>query len=161
MLETIGFCSWVILLYYVCTAVDYAASHFRLQLLFCKNLTSVHINMLVILLKVAGIRFMWENIIQSIRNVKAGDKGLGCILAHTMGLGKTFQVSSFVNLSLSSVLTHGFFLVGNSGLFSCKIPGLFAWLSFEEIKIRRGLCILTLAFLFSGDSFLVHCDEKC
>ena len=45
-------------------------------------------------LQVAGIRYMWENIIQSIRNVKAGDKGLGCILAHTMGLGKTFQVES-------------------------------------------------------------------
>ena len=40
---------------------------------------------------------MWENIIQSIRKVKSGDKGLGCILAHTMGLGKTFQV--FVSLS--------------------------------------------------------------
>lgn len=45
-----------------------------------------------LLLQVTGIRFMWENIIQSIRKVKSGDKGLGCILAHTMGLGKTFQV---------------------------------------------------------------------
>lgn len=38
---------------------------------------------------------MWENIIQSINSVKSGDKGLGCILAHTMGLGKTFQVLNF------------------------------------------------------------------
>ncbi|RWW29248.1 hypothetical protein GW17_00006237 [Ensete ventricosum] len=41
---------------------------------------------------IAGIRFMWENIIQSVKKVKSGDIGLGCILAHTMGLGKTFQV---------------------------------------------------------------------
>lgn len=35
---------------------------------------------------------MWENIIQSVKKARSGDKGLGCILAHTMGLGKTFQV---------------------------------------------------------------------
>lgn len=43
-------------------------------------------------LQVSGIRFMWENIIQSIGKARSGDTGLGCILAHTMGLGKTFQV---------------------------------------------------------------------
>lgn len=45
-----------------------------------------------VLSQITGVRFMWENIIQSVRKVKAGDKGLGCILAHMMGLGKTFQV---------------------------------------------------------------------
>ncbi|XP_066374559.1 protein CHROMATIN REMODELING 20-like isoform X2 [Miscanthus floridulus] len=52
--------------------------------------------------QVEGIRFIWENVIQSVKKVKSGDKGLGCILAHNMGLGKTFQVITF----LYSVMRH-------------------------------------------------------
>lgn len=53
--------------------------------------------------QIAGIRFMWENIIQSVRRVRSGDKGLGCILAHTMGLGKTFQVIAFLYTAMRVV----------------------------------------------------------
>ncbi|XP_077229028.1 protein CHROMATIN REMODELING 20-like isoform X2 [Tasmannia lanceolata] len=53
--------------------------------------------------QIAGIRFMWENIIQSVRKVKSGDRGLGCILAHTMGLGKTFQVIAFLYAAMRIV----------------------------------------------------------
>ncbi|THG10502.1 hypothetical protein TEA_012530 [Camellia sinensis var. sinensis] len=56
--------------------------------------------------QISGIRFMWENIIQSITKVKAGDKGLGCILAHTMGLGKTFQIAPYNLNAVSIELLH-------------------------------------------------------
>ncbi len=42
--------------------------------------------------QVGGVRFLWERCIGSPELLAAGDKGKGCILAHSMGLGKTIQV---------------------------------------------------------------------
>lgn len=36
--------------------------------------------------QIAGVRFMWEQIVTDVKNMQ------GCLLAHTMGLGKTMQV---------------------------------------------------------------------
>eukprot|EP00301_Raphidiophrys_heterophryoidea_P001818 c10860_g1_i2.p1 GENE.c10860_g1_i2~~c10860_g1_i2.p1 ORF type:complete len:1292 (+),score=397.52 c10860_g1_i2:97-3972(+) len=50
-----------------------------------------------------GIQFMWDSLFESVQRTKK-DEGLGCVLAHSMGLGKTFQA-----VSLSWVaLTHEF-----------------------------------------------------
>ena len=42
--------------------------------------------------QIGGIRFLYDNIIESLSRVKNRNGGFGCILAHSMGLGKTFQV---------------------------------------------------------------------
>ncbi|XP_077517746.1 uncharacterized protein LOC144128303 isoform X2 [Amblyomma americanum] len=53
--------------------------------------------------QVNGVKFMYDCLIESVEMLKKDpDKGSGCILAHCMGLGKTFQVISF----LHTLMTH-------------------------------------------------------
>lgn len=43
-------------------------------------------------LQIGGIRFLFDNIVESVDRFESST-GFGCILAHSMGLGKTLQVS--------------------------------------------------------------------
>uniref|UniRef100_F1KSK6 Helicase ARIP4 n=1 Tax=Ascaris suum TaxID=6253 RepID=F1KSK6_ASCSU len=47
--------------------------------------------------QLGGIRFMYDNIIETVNGFDKSS-GFGCILAHSMGLGKTIQVIAFTDI---------------------------------------------------------------
>ncbi|GAB5367798.1 hypothetical protein AAMO2058_001262300 [Amorphochlora amoebiformis] len=47
--------------------------------------------------QIEGVKFMWYNVAESLKRAKK-EKGLGCILSHVMGLGKTIQAVTLMEL---------------------------------------------------------------
>ena len=50
-------------------------------------------------IQIGGLRFMFDNLIESVTEFRP-NLGNGCILAHAMGLGKTIQTITFIDLFL-------------------------------------------------------------
>ncbi|XP_068453666.1 helicase ARIP4-like isoform X2 [Clinocottus analis] len=55
--------------------------------------------------QIGGIRFLYDNLVESVERF-GSSSGFGCILAHSMGLGKTLQVISFIDVLLRHTQAH-------------------------------------------------------
>lgn len=55
--------------------------------------------------QVGGIRFLYDNLVESLERF-GSSSGFGCILAHSMGLGKTLQVISFIDVLFRHTRAH-------------------------------------------------------
>ncbi|XP_051913298.1 helicase ARIP4-like isoform X2 [Hippocampus zosterae] len=55
--------------------------------------------------QIGGIRFLYDNLVESVERF-GSSSGFGCILAHSMGLGKTLQVISFIDVLFRYTKAH-------------------------------------------------------
>uniref|UniRef100_A0A3Q2TIX6 RAD54 like 2 n=1 Tax=Fundulus heteroclitus TaxID=8078 RepID=A0A3Q2TIX6_FUNHE len=55
--------------------------------------------------QIGGIRFLYDNLVESLE-LFGNSSGFGCILAHSMGLGKTLQVISFIDVLFRHTQAH-------------------------------------------------------
>uniref|UniRef100_A0A7N8XEZ4 Helicase ARIP4-like n=1 Tax=Mastacembelus armatus TaxID=205130 RepID=A0A7N8XEZ4_9TELE len=55
--------------------------------------------------QIGGIRFLYDNLVESVERF-SNSNGFGCILAHSMGLGKTLQVISFIDVLFRHTEAH-------------------------------------------------------
>ncbi|XP_039292773.1 transcriptional regulator ATRX isoform X3 [Nilaparvata lugens] len=74
--------------------------------------------------QVEGVKFMWDACFESVEAIKDGEGG-GCILAHCMGLGKTFQVVSLVH----TLLMHRQLTKVRRVMICCPLSTVLNWYS--------------------------------
>ena len=76
----------------------------------------------------AGMRFMFDNVIESLDKLKSDEVGKGCILSHLMGLGKTMQAVGFISAFLSHEFGRHVLLLAPKNVLENWCREFSAWL---------------------------------
>ncbi|XP_034549460.1 helicase ARIP4 [Notolabrus celidotus] len=100
--------------------------------------------------QIGGIRFLYDNLIESLDRYKTSS-GFGCILAHSMGLGKTLQVISFIDILLRNTEAHTVLAIVPVNTLQNWLTEFNLWLPPQEAIPPE-----TDPTLLSGRSFKVH-----
>nr|XP_019957050.1 PREDICTED: helicase ARIP4 isoform X1 [Paralichthys olivaceus]XP_019957051.1 PREDICTED: helicase ARIP4 isoform X1 [Paralichthys olivaceus] len=100
--------------------------------------------------QVGGIRFLYDNLIESLERYKTSS-GFGCILAHSMGLGKTLQVISFIDILLRNTEAHTVLAIVPVNTLQNWLTEFNLWLPAQE-----ALSPDTDPTLHTGRTFKVH-----
>ncbi|KAM9408946.1 helicase ARIP4 [Pholidichthys leucotaenia] len=97
-----------------------------------------------------GIRFLYDNLIESLNRYKTSS-GFGCILAHSMGLGKTLQVISFIDILLRNTEAHTVLAIVPVNTLQNWLTEFNIWLPSQEVLPPE-----TDPALITGRTFKVH-----
>ncbi|KAF3689898.1 Helicase ARIP4 [Channa argus] len=100
--------------------------------------------------QIGGIRFLYDNLIESLERYKTSS-GFGCILAHSMGLGKTLQVISFIDILLKNTEAHTVLAIVPVNTLQNWLTEFNLWLPPQE-----ALSPETDPALVTGRTFRVH-----
>uniref|UniRef100_A0A8C2X0F2 RAD54 like 2 n=1 Tax=Cyclopterus lumpus TaxID=8103 RepID=A0A8C2X0F2_CYCLU len=100
--------------------------------------------------QIGGIRFLYDNLIESLERYKTSS-GFGCILAHSMGLGKTLQVISFTDILLRNTEAHTMLVIVPVNTLQNWLTEFNLWLPPQE-----ALSPDTDPAVSTGRTFTVH-----
>lgn len=78
-----------------------------------------------------GIKFMWDACFESLEQIEKSD-GSGCIIAHCMGLGKTFQVVTLAHTLLTHDETHV-----RTVMIVCPLSTVLNWLNEFKMWLKH------------------------
>ncbi|XP_030583540.1 helicase ARIP4-like [Archocentrus centrarchus] len=100
--------------------------------------------------QIGGIRFLYDNLIESLERYKISS-GFGCVLAHSMGLGKTVQVISFIDILLRNTEAHTVLAIVPVNTLQNWLTEFNLWLPSQE-----ALSPDTHPTIVTGRTFKVH-----